>query len=136
MAYIVDRVDIWLGSVSDSPGELGKLLGTLSQAGARLEFLFARPKEAGKAVCFVSPLQGAAEYRAAKNAGMAKWAPTLRVQGPNKAGLAAKIAQVLGEAGINIQGLSAMGLGNRSLFYIHLNKADLAKAQRLLKQVL
>jgi hypothetical protein len=136
MAYLVDRVDVWLGSLPDSPGELGKVLGTLSQAGARLEFLFARPKEAGQAVCFLAPVQGAAQCRVAKNAGFAKWASALRVQGSNKAGLAAKISQTLGEAGINMQGVSAMGMGNRCLFYIYLKKEDVIKAQRVLKQAL
>ncbi len=138
MAYTVDRVDVWRGIVPDSPGELGKALETLRQAGARLEFLFARPWEAGKAVFFLAPLQGAAQCRAAKNAGIVKWTdvPSLRIRGADKAGLAAKIASALGEAGINILGLSAMGTGARSTFYIALKNADMANAARVLKKVL
>jgi hypothetical protein len=138
MAHTVDRVDVWRGTIPDSPGELGKVLATLREAGARLEFLFARPREEGKSVFFLAPLQGAAQYRAAKSAGMVKWAgmPSLRVCSANKTGLAARIARALGEAGINIQGLSAMGVGNRSTFYIALKNADMAKARRVVKQAL
>jgi hypothetical protein len=138
MTYKVDRVDVWRGTIADSPGELGKVLETLRAAGARLEFLFARPWKAGEAVFFLAPLQGAAQYRAAKSAGIVKWTdmPSLRVRGANKAGLGARIARALGEAGINIQGLSAMGVGSGSTFYIALKKADMAKAQRVVKQAL
>jgi len=138
MAYSIDRVDVWRGIIADSPGELGKVLETLRAAGARLEFLFARPWKAGEAVFFLAPLQGAAQYRAAKSAGIVKWTdmPSLRVRAANKAGLGARIAGALGEAGINIHGISAMGAGNRSTFYIALKKADIAKAQRVVKEAL
>jgi len=138
MPYKVDRVDVWRGIIADSPGELGKVLETLRAAGARLEFLFARPWKTGEAVFFLAPLQGAAQYRAAKSAGIVKWKdmPSLRVRGANKAGLAAKIAGAIGEAGINIHGLAAMGVGKNSMFYVALNKAAIAKAQRVVKQAL
>lgn len=138
MAYKIDRVDVWRGTIADSPGELGKVLETLRGAGARLEFLFARPWEAGKAVFFLAPLQGTAQYRAAKSAGIVKWADmkSLRVCGPNKAGLGARIAGALGQAGINIHGISAMGAGSGSTFYIALKPADMAKALRIVKQAL
>jgi hypothetical protein len=138
MAYTVDRVDVWRGTISDSPGQLAKVLKTLREAGARLEFLFARPWKADKAAFFLAPLRGAAQYRAAKSAGIVKWTdmPSLRVRGPDKAGLGARIAGALGEARINIQGLSAMGVGNRSVFYIALKKADAVKARRVVKEAL
>ena len=138
MPYKVDRVDVWRGIIADSPGELGKVLDTLRAAGARLEFLFARPWKTGEAVFFLAPLQGTAQYRAAKSAGIVKWTdmPSLRVRGANKAGLGARIAKALGEAGINIHGLSAMGVGSGSTFYVALKKADMAKAQRVVKEAL
>lgn len=138
MSSKVDRVDVWRGTISDSPGELGKLLEILRAAGANLEFLFARPWKEGQTAIFLAPLKGAAQQRAAKRAKIVKWIerPSLRVRGANKAGLAARIAGALGEAGINIHGLSAIGGGNRSTFYIALKKADIAKAQRVVKQAL
>ncbi len=134
----VDRVDVWRGTVTDAPGELGKILNALRKAGANLEFLFARPLTEGRAVIFLAPLRGAAQYRAAKSARLVKWTerPSLRVRSANTAGLAAKIAGALGEAGINIQGLSAMGIGKDSTFYFALKKSDIAKAQRVIKQAL
>jgi hypothetical protein len=138
MASRVDRVDVWKGTIADSPGELGKVLKSLREAGANLEFLFARPWKEGQSAIFLAPLQGAAQIRAAKSAGIVKWAerPSLRIRSANKAGLAAKIASALGAAGINIHGLSAIGDGNRSVFYLALKKADIAKAQRAVKKVL
>jgi hypothetical protein len=138
MAYTVDRVDVWMGFVPDSAGEMGKVLATLSQAGANLEFVFGRAAKAGKAVFFLAPLKGAAQLRSAKNARIVKQASTssLRVSGPNKAGLGAKITQALGQSGINVQGLSAMSIGNTSMCYLALKKADVAQAQRILKKVL
>jgi hypothetical protein len=138
MAHKVERVDVWRGIIADSPGELGKVLETLREAGARLEFLFARPWKAGESVFFLAPLQGAAQYRAAKSAGIVKWKdmPSLRIRGTDKAGLGARIAGALGGAGINIQGLSAMGVGTGSTFYVALKKADMAKAQRVIKEAL
>jgi hypothetical protein len=134
----VDRVDVWRGIIADSPGELGKVLKTLREAGANLEFLFARPWKEGQAAVFLAPLQGGGPCRAAKSAGLTKWTdrPSLRIRGANKAGLAAKIAGAIGEAGINIHGLAAMGVGKNSMFYVALNKADIAKAQRVVKQAL
>ena len=134
----VDRVDVWKGIIADSPGELGKVLKALREAGANLEFLFARPWKEGQSAIFLAPLKGAAQCRAAKSARIVKWAdrPSLRIRGANKAGLAARIAAALGEAGINIHGLSAIGAGNGSTFYIALDKADIAKAQRVVKQAL
>ena len=138
MASKVDRVDVWRGTIADSPGQLGKVLKSLREAGANLEFLFARPWKEGQTAIFLAPLKGAAQHQAAKRAGIVKWTdrPSLRVRGANKAGLAARIAGALGEAGINIHGLSAIGGGNHSTFYIALKKADIAKAQRVVKQAL
>ncbi len=138
MAYRIDRVDVWKGIIADAPGQLGKVLKTLRAAGANLEFLFARPWEKGRATLFVAPLRGAAQNQAAKSARLAKWTdrPSLRVRGANRAGLAAKIAVALGEAAINIRGLSAIGAGKNSTFYIALDAADIAKAQRVLKKAL
>ncbi len=138
MAYKIDRVDIWKGTIPDSPGELGKVLKSLREAGANLEFLFARPWKEGQAAIFLAPLRGAAQHQAAKSVGMAKWIerPSLRIRGANKAGLAARIAGALGEAGVNIRGLSAIGDGNRGTFYIAFDKADIAKAQRVIKQIM
>jgi hypothetical protein len=137
MASKVDRVDVWKGIIADTPGELGKLLKGLRAAGANLEFLFARPWKEGKTVVFLAPLKGAAQTRAAKSARLVKWneRPSLRIRGANTAGLAAKIAEAVGQAGVNIHGVSAIGSGGQSTFYLALDRADIPKAQRAVKKV-
>jgi hypothetical protein len=138
MQYRIEKVDVWMGFIKHAPGELGTMLTSLSQTGSNLEFVFARPTDKGDAVCFVAPLKGRTALKVAKSLGMVKCQSLLsvRVEGPNKAGIGAKITTALGAQGINIQGLSAMGIGKSALAYIALEKADISKALRVLKTVL
>jgi hypothetical protein len=138
MIFTVDRIDVWLAHLDDVPGALGQLLTSLTQAGANLEFLFARPIDEGKALVFVAPLKGAQQIKVAKTLGLTKLTQmrSLRVQGPNRRGLGAKITQALGNAGINLAGFSAIGLGSSCLFYIALAQSGLGRAQKILKTVL
>ena len=85
----------------------------------------------------MAPLQGAAQSLAARTAGLAK-APnvhTLRLEGPDRPGLGAKITHVVADAGINMRGLSAMVLGRRYVVYLSLdNGADANRAKRILNK--
>jgi len=135
MTSTVEKKDVWIAHLDDAPGALGHLLISLVEAGASLEFLFARPNGQGKAVAFLAPLQGAPQIKAAKALGLSKLTQivSLRVQGPNRRGVGARLTQALGDAGINIQGLSAMGLGNTGLFYVALKKSDVTRALKAIR---
>ena len=139
MAVTISKVDVWAGEIEDRPGGLAEKLQAVSDAGASLEFAIARraPEKPGTGVVFMAPLQGAAQTRAAKKAGLAKATGlcSLRLEGPNRRGLGAMIAEVISEARINMRGLSAAALGRRSVFYFAFdNDSDAKKAARVLKK--
>lgn len=104
MELNVTRVDVWAARIEDQPGGLATKLAALAEAGAKLEFVVARrpPEAAGTGVVFLTPLKGAAQARAARKVGFEKTKSlhSVRVDGPDKPGLGAKIAQTLAEAGI------------------------------------
>lgn len=139
MAYKISKVDVWAGSIADRPGGLAGTLEALSRAGASLEFVIARrsPDRPGEGVVFLAPLRGAAQTRAAKGAGLTKATRlySLRLEGPDKPGLGAKIARLVAEAAINLRGLSAAAMGRRCVVYFAFDSAaDANRAAKVLKK--
>ncbi|MBI5094674.1 MAG: ACT domain-containing protein [Candidatus Hydrogenedentes bacterium] len=137
MAYTIQKVDVWAGTIEDRPGGLAGKLEALAAAGAELEFVIARRAQPGTGVAFVAPLKGAKQTKAAAAAGLAKAASlqSLRLEGPDKPGLGAKITRALADAGINVRGISAAALGKRCVVYFAFDSADDAKkAQAALKK--
>ncbi|MBN1320755.1 MAG: ACT domain-containing protein [Thermoleophilia bacterium] len=115
MDLLVEREDVWAASVDDKPGALAAKLAALTDAGADLDFIIVRrtPDEPGTGVVFVTPLRGDREVRAAAAAGFAVTSRlhSVRAEGPNEPGAAAKLAKATGDAGINLRGFSAAVLG-------------------------
>ncbi|HUT23864.1 MAG TPA: amino acid-binding protein [Sumerlaeia bacterium] len=141
MPYTIDRVDVWAGSIPDRPGGLAKALDCLREAGANLEFVIARraPDKPGTGVVFLAPIKGAAQIRAAQAAGLGKTASlhSLRLEGPDKAGMGAIITGALADAAINLRGLSAASMGRKAVVYFAFDSAaDAASARRVLKKTL
>ena len=139
MNLIVKRVDVWAASITDEPGGLAKILTGLRETGADLDFVIARraPENPGTGVVFVTPLRGDAETAAAATLGfnVARSLQSVRVEGDNKPGVAAELAEKLAAAGINLHGFSAAVIGARFILYISLDTAeDAAKAAAILKQ--
>lgn len=140
MGLDVSRVDVWAATIRDRAGGAAEKLGPLSAAGANLESVVARrsPGRPGKGVMFLTPLKGAAQTRAAKKAGFKKAAGlhSVRVEGPDKPGVGAKITQALADAGLSMRGLSAAAIRKR--FVVHLGfdtSAQATKAMRVLKKL-
>jgi len=139
MAYKIERVDVWIGSIVDKPGGVAKKLAPLAEAGAALDFALARRDKKGKGLVFVAPIKGAAALKAAKKARLAKSdkLQALRIEGPDKAGLGAQIAGALADAGINMRGLSGSAIARRCLFYLAFdNRPDANKAKQILAKAL
>ena len=85
------------------------------------------------------PLKGAKQTRAAREAGLAKTDSlhSLRLMGPNKAGMGQRISQPVADAGINVRGLSAAAIGNKAVVYFAFDSdADAKLAAKLLKKEL
>jgi len=139
MPFTVDRVDVWAGAIKDQPGGLAAVLDALTEAGANLEFLIARRDAPGTGVVFMAPLTGAAQVRAAKALGLkkAESLQSLRVAGPDKPGLGAKITGAVAAAGVNLRGMSAAAMGRKCVVYFAFDsRKDANTTQLLLKKIL
>ena len=137
MDLIVEHVDVWAASIKDAPGGLADKLSVIAEAGADLDFIVARrsPEQPGTGVVFVAPLQGDAEIAAATQAGfnVTNSLHSLRVEGDNRPGAAAEITTKLGQAGLNIRGLSAAVIGTRYILYMAFDSPeDAATAEKTL----
>jgi hypothetical protein len=140
MALQVQRSDVWAGDVSDVPGGLADMLGPLADAGASLDFVIARrdPSQPGQGQVFVTPVKGKRAEGAAENVGLrrADTVSTLRVEGPDKAGLGNRIARSIADQGINVRGVSAAVIGARFVAYLGFDNAeDADRAAQALKGV-
>lgn len=141
MAYTVKKVDVWAGEIEDRPGGLADKLADLTNAGANLEFLVSRraPDKPGTGVVFITPIKGAKQKAAAQQTGLSTTASLLsvRVEGPDRAGLGTKMTRALAAAGINLRGVSAAALGRRAVTYFAFDStADADSAVRVLKKAL
>lgn len=140
-AYTVSKVDVWVGTVRDRPGGVAEKLEALARAGANLEFVISRraPDKPGRGVVFLAPLKGAAQTRAARKAGLSRATKlrSLRVVGPDRKGLGAKITRSLADAAINLRGISAAALQRRTVVYFAFDSSsDANKAGAILRRVL
>jgi hypothetical protein len=141
MAYAINKVDVWVCEVADRPGGLATKLAALNNAGASLSFVIARraPDKPGTGVVFVTPITGAKQKAAAQGAGFQTTdrVHSVRVEGPDRAGLGAKMTQALADEGINLRGISGAAVGRRAVSYFAFdNASDAATAIRILRKAL
>jgi len=140
MAFDVNRVDVWIASLNDTPGSLAAKLATLADAGANIDFVSARrsPEKKGTGVVFLAPIKGAKQAAAARKAGFkkAKRLSALSVSGPDKAGVGATITAALGEAGITLQGFAAHVIGRKFILHMAFDTpATTTKAARIIRKL-
>ena len=141
MAYQITREDVWAGEIADRAGGLAEKLEAVSRVGVNLEFLIARraPDKPGTGVVFMAPLRGKESAKAAREAGMSQWtsALSLRIEGPDRPGLAALVASTVASEGLSMRGVSGAKLGDRSVFYLAFDSAeDAGKALDALNEAL
>jgi len=140
MALKATKADVWAVSIEDRAGGMADKLEALAKAGANLEMVFARrtPENPGNGMLFVTPVKGARATRAAQDAGMGKPQNihSVRLEGGDKPGMGAKIARVLGDAGISVRGMSGIAIGKKFISYIACDSAeDQARALSALKKL-
>ena len=138
MALKVTKIDVWSGELGDYPGGLAGVLRELAGATVDLEMVVARrrPEKPGKAIVFLAPLKGRNAVQAAARAGLGPdtGMAALRVEGPNRAGLGAKLVGAIAAAGINLRGLSAAVVGRQFAAFLAFDSApEAAKAARAIK---
>jgi len=141
MAYAINKVDVWVGEITDRPGGLSTKLAALNSAGANLSFVIARraPDKPGTGVVFVTPITGAKQKTAARAAGFQTTDSihSVRVEGPDQAGLGTKMTRALADGGINLRGISGAAVGRRAVTYFAFDNAlDAATGIRILRKAL
>jgi len=136
----ITRSEMWKATIDDRPGGAAAVLDPVAQAGANLEFAFARraPEMPGKGLLFVTPVKGKKVIMAAQAAGLGA-APDmhmLRIEGGDKPGTTAAIARALADAGISFRALSATAVGRNFKGFLALDSAeDAARAASALKKL-
>ncbi len=140
MKLKVSRVDVWAATVEDRAGGLAEKLEPLAAAGATLEFMIARrsPENPGQGVVFLTPLRGPVQLSVAKKAGfvVTPGLHSVRIEGPDRPGLAAKMTRALAAAGISLRGFSATALDRTFVAYLALDEPEqAAKAIRVVRRL-
>ena len=139
MTYRITKEYVWVGAIPDHPGALAEKLRALSAGGLNLELILGRPDQPGRALLFVAPLRSLEEVEIAERAGLATESAfrIIRVKGPNSAGLGARVAAALADAGLNLRDFSAAALGDQAVINIAFdNDADGDRAKAILERVL
>jgi hypothetical protein len=139
MNTLVEKEDVWVAGLEDKPGALALKLTGLADSGADLGFVIARraPDKPGSGVVFVTPLRGDREVDAAAELGFTVTSSLhgVRVEGANQPGAGARLTRALGEAGINLRGLSAAALGTQYVAHFAFDtEEDANKAVAVLEQ--
>jgi len=141
MNYGINRVEVWSGEVRDRRGALADMLKVVLEAGANLDFIIARPSPVKPAtgILYLAPLEGEAQLKAAQDAGLhpSSHIEALRVEGPDRPGLAEQITRTIADAGINVSGFTGGRMADRCVMYIRFERVDeLEKAHDLLEATL
>ncbi len=140
MKLELEKTDVWAASLKDKPGALAKALQALYEAGANLDFVIGRkaPEKKGAGVVFVTPIKGAKQVKAAKAAGFAKTKSlhSIRVISKDVPGLGVMLAAAIAAEKINLRGISAASIGNKTVTNLAFRSAaDAAKGMRCLKKL-
>jgi hypothetical protein len=116
MPVTVKNITLWRRDLENTPGALATVLEPVARAGADLQVAmgYRIPGQEDRAVIELAPVQGRRSTSAAEAAGLTpSEIPTLVVQGDNRAGLGHRLAQEMGNAGINMAFLVALVVGRR-----------------------
>ena len=131
MNPIAEREEVWAASIEDRPGALAGKLAALAEAGADLDFIIARraPDRPGTGVLFVTPLRGDREVEAAGELGFSATnrLHSVRVEGANEPGIAAKLTQRVAAAGINVRGCSGAIIGSQFVLHLAFDSEEAAE---------
>ncbi|MBU0638064.1 MAG: ACT domain-containing protein [Planctomycetes bacterium] len=122
MSFEITKVDVWTGEIEERPGALTEKLQAVMRSGACLDLVIAHrlANDPTKSRLHLAPLRQPKEMAAAKEVGLEKTADVhaLRIEGPDRPGLAAGITQILADAGFSLTGLSAATIADRAVLYV------------------
>jgi len=140
MSFRLDRVHVWSCEVPDEAGGVAARLHALAEAGANLQYVGTRrqPDKPGTGVLYIAPVQGPEQVRAAKAVGLREvFSPVvIKVEGDNRAGLAARLTREWALADISFSGLTMTMLDSKFIGYAAFdNAADANRAATILAQI-
>lgn len=117
MAFQITKEHVWEAAIHDRAGALAEVLRALREGGLNFEFIITRRDQPGRGALFIAPLRTVEEIEFAERVGFSKARDLhcLRVVGPNRPGMAAEIAGLLADEGINLRALSAVALGQQGV---------------------
>ncbi len=123
--------EVWVASVEERPGALGEKLAALAEAGADLESVIARRchDRPGTNVLFVTPLREHREVQAALEEGfsLSCHMHSVRVEGQNEPGIAAKVARRVGDAGLALRGFCGTVVNDHFVLHLAFESAEEAR---------
>jgi len=140
MSFHLDRVHVWACEVPDEAGGVASKLHALAEAGANLQYVGTRrqPDRPGTGILYIAPVTGPEQIRAAKAVGLREvFSPVIvRVEGDNRAGLAARLTKEWALADISFTGLTMTAMGTKFIGYAAFDTpADANKAATILAQI-
>jgi len=128
MALKVTKTEVWAAEIQDQPAGLAQSLAAIANTGASIECVIARrqPDKPGTGVVFVTPLKGKKAVTGAATVGFseAQRIATLKVEGDDRPGLGARLAEAVGAAGVSMRGLTAAVVGRKFVAYLGFDSAD------------
>ena len=134
MALVVKKATLWRKEVANDPGVLAGVLQPLADAGANLRVVMGYALPGQRAAIEVFPIAGKRATAAATRAGLAA-SPIacLLVEGDDRAGLGAGMAQAIAARGINISFVMAGTVGRKfsAVFGFHAEDDAAAAAQAI-----
>lgn len=140
MSFRLDRVHVWSCEVVDEAGGVANKLHALAEAGANLQYVGTRrqPDKPGSGVLYIAPVTGPEQIRAAKHVGLREvFSPVvIKVEGDNRAGLAARLTKEWALNDISFSGLTITVVADKFIGYAAFdNAADANKAATILAQI-
>jgi len=122
------KTALWAAEIADQPGGLAEALTALAQAGANLELVSARRHDQNRATgaVLVAPLNGRKARATGTAAGFteANRMIALKLEGDDQPGLAARIADAVAAAGINLRSFTAAVISQRFTCYLGFDSSD------------
>jgi hypothetical protein len=114
MAVTVKKTALWRTEVDDRPGALAQVLAPLAAAGGNLRVVIGYAAQPGRAVVELFPVSGKRATAAAQGAGLqASPTPCIVVEGDDRPGLGARMAEAVAEQGVSLSFVVAQTVGRR-----------------------
>jgi len=138
MPVSVRRIELWRSEVANRPGTLSGVLASLAEVGAdlRLVMVYRFPGDESRGAVELYPVTGKRARATAQSSGLSESGiPTLLVEGDDRPGAGAGIAQSIAEAGINLAFLVAQVVGRRYSAVIGFDsERDLKRAAPMIRK--